>query len=83
MLSNIHERGISKQHNVKVKNFPGATTETILEKMKNLLESKPDVLILRAGTNDLRKNINPLNNIRKIHRNDWSYHLELKLFTLI
>ena len=68
MLSNIHERGISKQHNVKVKNFPGATIETILEKMKNLLESKPDVLILRAGTNDLRKNINPLNNIRKIHR---------------
>ena len=68
MLNNIHERGLSKHHAEKVKSFPGATTETILEKMENLLESKPDVLILHAGTNDLLKNINPLNNVRKVHR---------------
>ena len=34
MLNNIHKRGLSKQHTVKVKNFPGTTTETILEKWR-------------------------------------------------
>ena len=68
MLNNIHERRLSKQHTVKVKNFPGVTTARILKKMENLLKSKPDVLILRASANNLPKNINPLNNLRKVHR---------------
>ena len=51
MLNNIHERGLSKQHTVKVKNFPGATTETILEKLEYLPESTPDILIVHAGNN--------------------------------
>ena len=55
MLNNIHERGLSKQHTVKVKNFPGATTETILEKLEYLPESTPDILIVHAG-NNLTKN---------------------------
>ena len=68
MLSNIHEKGLLKQPTVKVKNFPAATTEIILEKLENLLESKPDLLIVHAGTNDLPKNINLLSNLRKVHR---------------
>ena len=79
MLNNIHERGLSKHHAEKVKSFPGATTETILEKMENLLESKPDVLILHADINDLPKNINPLNNLRKVHRKCLELSLETKL----
>ena len=67
MLNNFHERGLSKQHTIKAKNFPGSATETILEKLENLLESKPDILIVHAGSNDLQKNINPLNNLRKVH----------------
>ena len=53
MLNNIHERGLSKQYTVKVKNFPGATTEIILETLEKLLQSKPDMLIVHVGTNDL------------------------------
>ena len=79
MLNNIHETGLSKQHTVKVKNFPGTTTETILQKMENPLESKPDVLILHAGTNDIPKNINPLNNLRKVHRKCLELSPETKL----
>ena len=30
MLSNVSEHGISKQHSVKVRNFPGATTKNKL-----------------------------------------------------
>ena len=69
MLNNIHEKGLPKQHTVKITNFPGAATETILEKLENLLKSKLDVLIVHDGTNDLPKNINSLNNLRKVHRN--------------
>ena len=60
MLNNIHERGLSKQHTLKVKKISGETTEIILEKLVNLLESKADELIVHAGTNDLPKNIYPL-----------------------
>ena len=67
MLKSIHKRGLSKQHTIKVKQFPGATTETILEKLENLLEPKPDMLIVHGGTNDLSKNINYLNNLRKVN----------------
>ena len=67
MLNNIHDRGLSKQRTAKVKDFPGASTEMILEKLENLLDSRPDALIADAGTNDLPKNLNPLNNIRKVH----------------
>ena len=67
ILNNIHEKRVSKQHTVKVKHFPDATKETIFEKMVDLLESQPDVLILHAGTNHLPKNLNSLNNLRKVH----------------
>ena len=60
MLNNIHERGLSKQHTLKVKKNSGERTEIILEKLVNFLESKADELIVHAGTNDLPKNIYPL-----------------------
>ena len=66
MLNNISERGISKQHSVKVRNFPGATTEGINEEIDDILQSKLDLVIINAGTNDLEKKINSLNNLRKI-----------------
>ena len=65
-LNNIRERGLSKQHPVKVKNFLSATTEITLKKLENPLESRPDVLIVYAGTIDLPKYINPLNNLGKV-----------------
>ena len=84
MLNIIDKRGLSKQHTVKVKNFPGATTAAILEKLENLLESKPDLLIVHAGTYDLPKNINLLNNLRKVHRKCLKLSPETKLvFSII
>ena len=65
-----------------MKNFPGAKTETILEKMENLRKSKPDVLILYAGTNDLLKNISPLNNLRKVYQECLELSPETKLVLL-
>ena len=61
MLNNIHERMLS----VEVKNFSRCDNRNYLEKMKNLLESKQDMLMVHMGTSDLPKNINPLRNFLK------------------
>ena len=66
MLNNISERGMSKQHSVKVRNFHRATTESVNEEIDDILQSKPGIIIIHTGTNDLVTKINPLNNLRKI-----------------
>ena len=66
MLNNMSERGISKQHSVKVRNFPGATTEGINEEINDIHQSKPGIIIIHVGINDLVTKINPLNSLRKI-----------------
>ena len=54
-LNGINEKGLSRDDRVKTKNFPGETTETILEEVEELIKNKPDTLIVHAGTNDLTK----------------------------
>ena len=44
MLNGINEKGLSKSHNLKVKNYPGATSEDILDKMDDLLKVKSDFI---------------------------------------
>ena len=34
MLNDINERGLSKHQNVKIQNFPGGTTEIVLDKVE-------------------------------------------------
>ena len=66
MLNDISERRITTQHSVKVRNFPGATTERKNEEIDDILQSKPSLIIIHTGTNDLATKTNPLNNLRKI-----------------
>ena len=66
MLNGIHEKGMSKNHRVKVNNFPGGTSATILENIDQLVKSKPDYPIVYAGTNDLANGANLLNQVKKI-----------------
>ena len=53
MLNGIHEKGMSNNYRVKVNNFPGGTSTTILENIDQSVKSKPGCLIVHAGTNDL------------------------------
>ena len=46
MFNGIHEKGMSKNHRVKVNSFPGGTSATILENIDQLVKSKPDCLIV-------------------------------------
>ena len=66
LLNGISEKGLSRDHQVTVKNFPGGTTEKVLEEIENLVADKPDYIIIHAGTNDITKGINSLNSVKKI-----------------
>ena len=66
MLNGIHEKGMSKNYRVKVNNFPGGISATTLENIDQLVKSKPDCLIVHAGTNDLANGTNLLNQVKKI-----------------
>ena len=63
LLNGIHEKGLSKNHSVKVNNIPGETSDTILDKLDDFLKNKPDGLIVHAGTNNITKGKNLLNNV--------------------
>ena len=65
MLNGVNEKGLSKLHNVKVKNYPGATSEDILDKIDNLLRLKPDCLLVHVGTNDLTNHVKKM--VKKVN----------------
>ena len=60
------EKGLSRDHQVTVKNFPGGTTEKVLKEIEDLVADKPDCVIIHAGTNNITNGINSLNSIKKI-----------------
>ena len=53
MINDISEKGVSVNHKVKIINFPGGTSERILEKLDDIIKEKPDDLIVHAGTNGI------------------------------
>jgi hypothetical protein len=58
MLNGIDSNGLSsKKHQVSVRNFPGATSNDMIDYTKPLINKKPDVMIIHVGTNDLTKNV--------------------------
>ena len=66
MFNGTHEKGMSKNHRIKVNNFAGGTSATILENIDQLVLSKLDCLIVHAGINDLANETNLLNQAKKI-----------------
>ena len=66
MLNNINGRGLSKTKKVGVLKFPGATSADIVTKIDDVLDEKPESIIIHVGTNDLTNDINFLSNAKKI-----------------
>ena len=52
----------------KTVNFPGGTSEKILEKLDDIIKEKLDDLIVHVGTNDITNNVNLLTNVEKIFK---------------
>ena len=66
MLNYMNEKWVSKSHNVKVKNYPGAVSEDILYKIDDSLKVKADCLLIHVETNGLTNNMNLLNSFKKM-----------------
>ena len=68
MLNGIHERGISKDENIKVniQKYPGASSIDILDRIKPSLRKAPEQIIIHAGKNDICNNANYLKNVKMI-----------------
>ena len=63
MVNGISEKGLRVNHKVKVVNFPGGTSEKILEKLDGMIKETPGDLIVYVGTNDITNNVNLLTNV--------------------
>ena len=68
ILNGIHERGMKKDENIKVKiqKYPRTSSIDILDHIKPSLRKAPEQIIIHAGTNDISNNTNYLNNAKKI-----------------
>ena len=53
MLKNITGSGSSKDHTIKIRPHPGATTIDMIDYIKPELRHKPDIIILHCGKNDI------------------------------
>ena len=45
LLNGISEKGLSRDHQVTVKNLPGGATEKLLEEIEDLVADKPDCIM--------------------------------------
>ena len=66
MVKGLNEYGLSKNQNVKVQGFSGYTIEDMLDIVKPAARRKPDAIITHTGTNDITRDINTMENIRRI-----------------
>ena len=78
-MNGINEKELWKDNGVKIKNFLGGTTETILEEVEEQVNNNPDTLIVHTGTNDFTKGKNVLNNIKKIIKSVKRFSSQTKL----
>ena len=53
MIKGLAKRGLSKDHNVKVRPQLGCTTEDIEDHIKLILRKNSDAIIIHPGTNDV------------------------------
>ena len=70
MVNGISEKGLSVNHKVKIVNFPGGTSEKILEKLDVIITEKPDDLVVHVGTSDIANNVNLLTKVKTIFNKD-------------
>ena len=66
LLNGIHERGLTKKHNVKVKAHGGATTRDMIDHIKPVLRRAPDTIILHSDTNDLTSSVSTIEQMEEI-----------------
>ena len=59
VIQSLAQRGISKDHNVKVRPQPRCKTEDIEDHFKPILRKNPDAITIHSGTNDAKNDKTP------------------------
>ena len=55
VLNGINEKGLLKNHSIKVNSIPSGTSDVILDELAFFLKNKPVGLMLHAVANDITK----------------------------
>ena len=66
MINNINDRGMSCGGNVKLRKYPGCTTDDLKDYIKPTVIKGPDAIIIHSGTNDITNGIDTVNNLSTI-----------------
>ena len=66
MLNDIDEGGISGSCEVKIRRYPGYTTNDLVHHAIPSININPDVIICHAGTNDLTNDEDTMTNLTSI-----------------
>ena len=79
MIKNITGAGISRDHTVKIRPHPGATSIDTCEYIKPELGHQLDVIILHCGANDISNEIKTLKKLQKLLKEIEGYVTHKKL----
>ena len=66
MVQGLGDKGLSKDHDVRVQSFRGYTTEDIIDVLKHTIHRKTEKIILHLGANDITNKINTLKKLKKV-----------------
>ena len=64
ILNGLDEIGLQRNHNVRVRAHPGATSRDIVDHIKPAARKQPDCIIIHAGTNDLTNGVDTIQNLK-------------------
>ena len=78
MITNITGTGISRDHTIKIRPHPGATSIDMCDYIKPELRHQPDVIILHCGTNAISNEINTLKKLKKLLKEIEGYDIHKK-----
>ena len=65
-LTDITGSRIFRDHTVKIRPYPAATTVDMIDYIKPELCHKPDIIILHCGTNDITNDVNTVKKMNKL-----------------
>ena len=66
IINGIEEKGLSRNHIVKVRKYPGDNTEDMIDHVKPIIRKKPDLIIVHFGTNDITAEKDTDKNTQKV-----------------
>ena len=56
IVSGLNEESLSKKHTVRVRSYPGDTTEDLIDDVKPVMRKNPDLVMISFGTSDIVSN---------------------------